>query len=547
MSLLETSQQEPVKQPDHDVLIIGAGVSGIYMLHRARELGLDAKVVEAGSGVGGTWYWNRYPGARFDSESYTYGYSFDKEILQNWSWSERFAGQPETERYLNFVTDKLNLRDDMLFNNTVASAIFDESSDVWSLTLADGRTLTSRFLITAIGILSAATKPRVEGVESFEGQAYHTYYWPKEPVELSGKKVAVVGTGATGVQVIGAIADKVDSLTVFQRTPNWCAPLGNAPIDADEMTKIKARYDEIFSHVQKSPGGFEHYPDRRSYHDLSEEERLEHWERIYQLPGFPVWISNFVETLVPGEPNQRYSEFIANKIRSRVTNPEVAEKLIPKDHPFGARRVPLETNYYEAYNRDNVRLVDLNETPIERITSRGIKTSAQEHEFDIIIFATGFDAVTGSFDRINIRGTGGQKLKDKWRDGPITYLGNQVRGFPNMAIVAGPQSGTLSSNFPPGIEFAVEWTAELLEYMREHNYQRFEPDDKAESNWTQDIADSFKGTLFSQTHSWVTGYNSNVDGHEDTKRCMLYSKGAPNYRKHLRTVAANDYPGIVFS
>ena len=239
MSLLETSQQEPVKQPDHDVLIIGAGVSGIYMLHRARELGLDAKVVEAGSGVGGTWYWNRYPGARFDSESYTYGYSFDKEILQNWNWSERFAGQPETERYLNFVTDKLNLRDDMLFNNTVASAILDESSDVWSLTLADGRTLTSRFLITAIGILSAATKPRVEGVESFEGQAYHTYYWPKEPVELSGKKVAVIGTGATGVQVIGAIADKVDSLTVFQRTPNWCAPLGNAPIDADEMTKIK--------------------------------------------------------------------------------------------------------------------------------------------------------------------------------------------------------------------------------------------------------------------------------------------------------------------
>ena len=547
MSALENAGQDFIHDPDHDVIIVGAGVSGIYMLHRALELGFDARVVEAGSGVGGTWYRNRYPGARFDSESYTYGYSFDEDILQTWDWSERFAGQPETERYLNFVTDKLNLRDHMLFDSMVSAALFDEAANTWAVELADGRRLTCRFLITAIGILSAATRPRVEGIDSFQGAAYHTYYWPEEPVQLSGKKVAVIGTGATGIQVIGEIADKVQQLTVFQRSPNWSAPLWNAPIDAEDMARIKARYAEIFSHVRKSPGGFEHYPDRRSYYDVTEEERLELWEQIYNTPGFAVWISNFVETLVPGEPNQRYSDFIADKIRERVNDPEVAEKLIPKDHTFGARRVPLETNYFEAYNRENVHLVDLHETPIERITPKGIKTSDQEREFDIIVYATGFDAVTGSFDRIDIQGTGGQKLKDKWRDGPVTYLGNQVSGFPNMAIVAGPQSGTLSANFPPGIEFAVEWTAGLLQYMREHNHECFEASGDAERKWTKDIEDSFEGTLFSQADSWVTGYNSNVDGHQDKKRCMLYSAGAPNYRKHLNTVAANDYQGIVFS
>ena len=531
------------ESPQHEVIIIGAGVSGIYQLYRLLEEGIDVTVLEAGDGPGGTWYWNRYPGARFDSESYTYGYSFSKELLQEWDWSEHFAAQPETLRYLNHVVDKFDLRGHMQFNCHVKSAAFDEDALCWTVTLDDGRTLTSRFLMTAIGMLSAATMPNIEGVDSFQGEAFHTYYWPKEPVDLKGKKVGILGTGATAVQIIAEIADKVDELTVFQRRPNWCAPLHNSPIDDETQARIKASYDEIFERCRQTPGGFIHGPDRRKFADVPEEERLAFWEELYASPGFGVWIGNFRDVLVDEEVNAEFTKFIADKIRKRVHDPVTAEKLIPTDHGFGTRRVPLETHYYEAYNRDNVHLVDLNDTPIERVTPAGIKTSDREYEFDVIIYATGFDAITGAFDRIEFTGVGGRKLSDKWQEGPITYLGLQTTGFPNMIILAGPQGGSVSTNFPRGIEEAVDWATELLRYLRKNGYSRVEPTQEAEDEWTEHVKDTYNYSLLGTTKSWFTGYNSNVAGH-DKLRYMIYNGGAPRYRTRLTEVAEGGYKGF---
>ncbi|MDP6691936.1 MAG: NAD(P)/FAD-dependent oxidoreductase, partial [Alphaproteobacteria bacterium] len=524
------------ESPRHEVIIIGAGVSGIYQLYRLLELGIDVTVLEAGGGPGGTWYWNRYPGARFDSESYTYGYSFSKELLEEWNWSEHFAGQPETLRYLNHVVDKFDLSRHMQFNCKVESAAFDEDAGYWTVHVSDGRTLTTRFLLTAIGMLSAPTMPTIEGVESFEGEAYHTYYWPKDQVDFAGKKVAVLGTGATAVQVIAEIADKVGELTVFQRRPNWCAPLHNAPIDDEEQAKIKASYDEIFARCRETPGGFIHGPDRRKFDEVSEQERLEFWEELYASPGFGVWIGNFRDVLVEEGPNAAFSEFVAEKIRQRVDDPATAEKLIPKDHGFGTRRVPMETKYYEAYNRDNVHLVDINDTPIEKVTTKGIKTSDGEREFDIIVWATGFDAITGAFDRIEFKGVGGQKLSDKWIDGPITFLGLQTVGFPNLITLAGPQGGSVATNFPRGIEEAVDWATALIVHMRENNYSRIEPSQAAEDEWTAHVKDTYNYSLLGNAKSWFTGYNSNVEGH-DKLRYMIYNGGAPRYRQRLTQVA----------
>ncbi|MBV1906442.1 MAG: NAD(P)/FAD-dependent oxidoreductase [Pseudomonadales bacterium] len=531
--------------PQHDAIIIGAGVCGIYQLYKLLELGLNVKVLEAGGGPGGTWYWNRYPGARFDSESYTYGYSFSKELLQEWNWSEHFSGQPETLRYLNHVVDKFDLREHMQFDCHVKSTAFDESNQFWTVTLDDDRTFTTRFLMTAIGMLSAPTMPTLEGTDAFEGQSFHTYNWPHEPVDIKNKKVAVIGTGATGVQVISEIADKVGELTVFQRRPNWCAPLHNSKIDDKTMADIKANYDEIFERCRNTPGGFIHGPDRRKYSEVSKQDRLALWEELYAASGFGVWIGNFRDVLVKEDVNAEYSKFIADKIRQRVNDPELAEELIPKDHGFGTRRVPLETRYYEAYNRDNVSLVNINDTPIERVTKKGIKTSEREHEFDIIIYATGFDAITGAFDRIDITGTHGQKLADKWIDGPITYLGLQSAGFPNLITLAGPQGGSVSTNFPRGIEEAVDWATDLITYMNKHGYKRIEPSEEAELEWGEDVKHTYSLSLIPTAKSWFTGYNSNVPDH-DKLRYLIYNGGAPKYRERLTQVAEHEYEGFKF-
>src|SRR3984893_9316384 len=434
----------------HEVIVIGAGVAGLYQIKRLVDLGIEATVLEAGSDLGGTWHWNRYPGARFDSESYTYGYSFSHELLEEWHWKERFSGQPENLRYLNHVADKFGLRQHMQFNCRVDSAHYDEAQNLWRLRTGDGRALTCRFLILTLGLLSIPTLPRLKGMENFKGQSFHPFHWPHEPVEMAGKRVAVIGTGATGIQVIGEIADKVGDLTVFQRRPNWSAPLNNGPISDTEMADIRARYDEIFATCSRTPGGFEHEPDRRGFYEVSREERLALWDRLYDTPGFAIWLRNFREIFTDEKANAEFSEYVADRIRRRVKDPAIAEKLIPRDHGFGVRGVPMETRYFEVYNRDNAQLVDITETPIVEVTETGLRTTERDYEFDIIVYATGFDAITGAFDHIDVQGVGGAKLRDKWSDGPQTFLGMFVRGFPNFLMPSGPQSGSASTNYPRG-------------------------------------------------------------------------------------------------
>ena len=524
--------------PQYDAVIIGAGISGLYQLYRLRELGMRVRVLEAGTGVGGTWYWNRYPGARFDSESYSYGYSFSQELLEEWNWAEHFAPQPETLRYLNHVADKFDLRRDIQFRSRVAAAHYREETRSWDVTLEDGSRFGARFLVTAIGPLSAPTMPRIEGVETFQGQSCHTARWPHEPVSFAGKKVAVIGTGATGVQTIQEVAKTVGHLTVFQRTPNWCAPLHNGRIDEETQRRIKAGYPEMFARCLETFACFLHTPDPRGTFEVSEEEREAFFEKLYAERGFGIWQGNFRDILTDTAANAEISDFVARKIRERVKDQAVAEKLIPKNHGFGTRRVPLETKYYEVYNQPNIRLIDINETPIERITPTGIKTSDAEYAFDIIIYATGFDAITGSFDRIDIRGADGLRLKDKWAGGPQTYLGVQVEGFPNMFMVMGPH--TALGNIPRSIEYNVDWVTGLIRYMREHDLTRAEATEAGVASWTNHVKALGEGLLSNEVNSWMTGINTNVEG-KQTRIIARYSGSAPAYRARCDKVAAQGY------
>ena len=534
----------PVRR--YDAIIIGAGISGMYQLYRLRQLGLSVRVFETGDGVGGTWYWNRYPGARFDSESYSYGYSFSQELLQEWDWSEHFSAQPETLRYLNFVADKFDLRRDIEFNSRVTAAAYDEAANYWEIKIGDGRRARAQFLITAVGPLSMPTMPICEGIDTFRGKSFHTGKWPHGPVDFTGQRVAVIGTGATGVQVIQEVAKTAAHLTVFQRRPNYCAPLLNRPIDAETQRKIKASYPEIFERCRESHGCFIHKADPRKAVEVSPEEREAFYEKLYAEPGFGIWMGNFRDILTDPVANETISEFVRKKIRGRVKDRAIAEKLIPKDHGFGTRRVPLETNYYEVYNQPNVTLIDIRETPIQRIVPTGIMTSAAEYEFDIIIYATGFDAITGAFDRIDIRGVGGQTLKDKWADGPRTYLGIQIEGFPNLLTLVGPHNAATFCNIPRCIEQNVEWVTDLIRYMRDKTYKRVVPTPEAERVWTEHVYELASRMLFTKVDSWFMGINTNVPG-KLKRTFLLYSGGAPAYRGKCDEVAANGYEGFILA
>jgi len=523
---------------DFDAVVIGAGVSGLYQLYRLRELGLRVRVFETGTGVGGTWYWNRYPGARFDSESWTYGYSFSQELLEEWDWEEHFAAQPETERYLNYVADKFDLRRDIQFRSRVTAAHYQEDTRSWAVLLEDGRHYTTRLLITATGVLSAATMPTIPGVATFQGQSCHTHYWPKEPVRFEGKRVAVIGTGATGVQTITEVAKTAGHLTVFQRTPQWCAPLHNAKIGKEEMNRIRADYPEIFARCQATYGCFIHATDPRATSEVTPEEREAFWEKLYGEPGFGIWMGNFRDILVDREANKLISDFLARKIRQRVKDPVVAEKLIPKNHGFGTRRVPLESGYFEVYNQPTVTLVDINETPIKRITPTGIKTSDAEYAFDIIIYATGFDAITGAFDRIDFRGVDGVSLKEKWQEGPQTFLGILVDGFPNMLMVMGPHAGL--GNFPRAAEYSADWVTRLIRFARDRGLTRIEATAAGANAWTDHVMAASEGLLFTEVDSWMTGINRNVEG-KQVRRIMRYSGGHPAFRERCEAVAADGY------
>jgi cation diffusion facilitator CzcD-associated flavoprotein CzcO len=528
-----------------DVIVLGAGVSGIYQIKRLVDLGLDAVVFEADEDLGGTWYRNRYPGARFDSESYTYGYSFSRELLDEWHWKERFSPQPENLRYLNYVAEKFDLRRHMRFGARVERLRWDEEGRRWHVHLRGGEIHTARFVITTIGVLSTPAMPHYPGMDLFEGESFHTFWWPKEPVPLAGRRVGVIGTGATGIQVIAEIADKVADLTVFQRRPNWSTPLNNSPISTAEMEEIRSRYDEIFANCAASAGAFEHVPDRRGFWNVSREERVALWDRLYDTPGFAMLAGNFVEVYFDEKANREISDYVADRIRQRVHDPVTAEKLIPRDHGFGSQRLPLETNYFEAYNRENVHLVDLSETPIECITASGIRTTETDYELDLIVYATGFDAITGAFDRIEIRGADEQNLGEKWRDGPNTYLGILTHGFPNLLMVAGPQSVSGSTNYPRAIEDGVDWVTGLLEHAFAKQITRLEVEAEAENEWGAEVKEIHEGLLLRRSRGWFTGYNGNIAGHDTGQvRYPAYFGGAPRYRAHLARAAEEGYPRI---
>lgn len=528
----------PEANLDFDAIVIGAGVAGLYQLYRLRNLGMRVQLFEAGTGVGGTWYWNRYPGARFDSESYSYGYSFSQELLDEWDWSEHFASQPEILRYLQHVADKFDLYKDIQFSSEVKSATYRDDTRSWEIQLQDGSKFKCRFLITGIGLLSQPTLPKIAGIDSFKGQSFHTSRWPHESVSYSGKRVAVIGTGATGVQTIQEICKDVGHLTVFQRRPNWCAPLHNAKIEPDEMKEIRAGYEEIFETCNQTAAGFLHTADSRSTFEVSADERYEFWENLYASKGFGIWQGNFKDVLIDPKANEAMSEFVANKIRQRVEDPDTAEKLIPKDHGFGTRRVPLETRYYESYNRDNVELVDIIDTPIEKVTPDGIVTTDRSFEFDLIIYATGFDAILGSYNKIEISGVHGRRLKDQWDDELSTFLGIQINNFPNLFMILGPHA--LLGNNPRSIEFNVEWITDLIGHMTARNLTRAEATAEAVESWYQHVLEQGEGLLANQIDSWMTGVNSNLDGRQ--KRIIArYSGTQTSYRQRCNEVVESGY------
>ena len=521
----------------YDVVVIGAGVTGLYALYRMRELGLSVQVLDEATGVGGTWYWNRYPGCRFHSESYSYGYSFSEELLQEWDWKEHYSGQPENERYLNYVADKFDLRKDIRFKTRVKSATYIEDENAWQIEGIDGYLVRGQFLVTAVGLLSAGYIPAFEGINEFKGQWCHTGRWPKEGMDLAGKRVGVIGTGATAVQLIPMIAPEVAHLTVFQRTANYCAPLRNGPIDDEAQKEIKANYPEIFRICNETAGSFMHEFDPRSAMSVTPEERLKQYETLWQKPGFGKWLSNFYDVMVPGEANDDYAEFVRNKIRERVHDPEVAELLVPKDHTFGAKRVPCETNYYDTFNRDNVLLVDVRNAPIERITPTGVRTTDQEYDLDVIIYATGYDAVTGALLNIDIYGEDGVLLKDKFEQGPRTYMGISSAGYPNLFTVNAASVG----NFVRAAEPLIDWVSECITHVRESGFSRIEPTIEAEDAWVQHVNDEGEKILRTKAANWFVG--ANIPG--KARALLTAPDTAPAMRAKRAEVAAKGYEGFV--
>ena len=531
------------KEDDHafvkyDAIVIGAGMSGLYQLYKLRSLGFKVLVIEAGSGVGGTWYWNRYPGARFDSESYSYGYSFSKELLDEWDWQEHFSGQPEVERYCNYVADKFDLKKDICFSSRVSFAHYEKSTNSWTVGTDSGKKFSAQFLITAIGLLSTPTMPKFEGISDFKGSWCHTGLWPKDGIDYKDKRVAVIGTGASGVQAIQDISKAAKNLTVFQRRPNWCTPLHNGPISKKEMEEIRAGYPDLFDHCKKTAACFIHTIDPRGTFEVSEEERLAFYESLYAGQGFGIWQGNFRDMLTDEQANKLMSDFVAKKIRERVKDPITAEMLIPKDHGFGTRRVPQETFYYEVYNQQNVKLVSMLDDPIQKITENGIQTRFNEFEFDVIIYATGFDAVTGAFNRIDMRGENNVPLKDKWSKGPRTFLGMMVDDFPNMFMILGPHAAL--GNNPRSIEHNVEWIGNFLDYMRKNNLNGAEATISSVDEWHELVSGKAESLLSNEVDSWMTGVNLNVEG-KQTRTVVRYTGTAPEYRARCNDVAKNNF------
>jgi cation diffusion facilitator CzcD-associated flavoprotein CzcO len=527
-----------------DAVVVGAGFGGLRMLHELRGLGCSVKVLEAGSDVGGTWYWNRYPGARTDSEAWVYCYSFDDALLAEWDWSERFPTQPEVLRYLQHVADRLDLRKDIQFDSRVASAHYEEDANRWVVATESGERFACTYLICATGLLSAPYEPPFPGRGRFEGESYLTARWPKQPVDLAGKRVAVVGTGASGVQVIPVVARIASELTVFQRTPNYVLPARNHVIEDAQRHAIKAGYAAIWQQVRQQVFAFAMEPAGRVANDVTPEQRRQILDAGWESGGFRYIFETFDDILVDAGSNAAASEFVREKIRAIVADGTTATLLCPTDHPLVGKRPPLGHFYYEAFNRDNVCLVDVREDPIVEVTPTGLRTESHEYEFDVIIFATGFDAATGALRQMDLRGRGGETINAKWAAGPRTHLGIMVDDFPNMFMVSGPQSPF--ANIPPIIENTVRWIGQAIVHMRDHGQECMEATPEAVAAWCAHLTDLVNATVVSEgaaAHSWFVGANIPDKPHV----AQLYFGGAPGYFEACQREVECNYAGFAFA
>jgi acetone monooxygenase len=529
---------------EFDAVVVGAGFTGLYQLYKFRQLGLKVKVLEAGTGVGGTWYWNRYPGARTDSESRVYQYWFSDELLEEWDWSERFPAQEETERYLNYVADKFDLKKDIQFKSRVTAAKYNEDSKRWAITTENGASYSSQFFVMGAGGLSIPITPDIPGVDNFKGIKLHTSRWPQEGIDLAGKRVGIIGTGATGIQVIQTIADKVGSLTVFQRTPNWAIPMNNLKYNDADRQKMRAEYPETRKLVNTTSSGHFWGSDEQPFFEVDKQEREARLKEWWEDGSLKFWAGSYADLFLEEEVSKVFSKFAADHIRARVDDPALADKLIPTDHEFGTRRVPLETRYFEAYNRDNVHLVDLNQDPIDHVDATGIATGSGHHDLDILIFATGFDAGTGALTSVDICGRDQRSLRDEWdRNGIDTYLGLQVNGYPNMFMVMGPMSPAAAfCNVPTCSQQQVDWITDCVSFVRNKGSQAIEPTSEAAAGWGQHHDETAALALVSKTDSWYTG--ANIEG--KPRRLLAYIGGVPDYQAHCDQERDSGFSHCVF-
>jgi cation diffusion facilitator CzcD-associated flavoprotein CzcO len=521
------------------MVVVGAGFAGMYMLHKARELGIDAEVFEAGSGVGGTWYWNRYPGARCDIESMEYSYGFDEELQQEWEWTERYAPQPEILRYAEHVADRFDLRSGITFDTRVTSATYDEGTDTWRVLTDGGHDVTCRHLVMATGCLSSANTPDIPGKDDYAGPTYHTGLWPHEGVDFSGLRVGIIGTGSSALQAIPIIAAEAAHLTVFQRTATYAVPAWNRPLDPDEVAKVKANYAEFREANRQMPSAFGAWLDHPETGVLDDtpEQRRARFEERWAHGGLP-FLGAYNDILLNPDANVEAAEFVRERIREKVTDPDVAERLAP-DQVIGCKRLCVDTGYYETFNRPNVLLVDLNESPIERITPGGVLTTSGEHELDCLIFATGFDAMTGALLKVDIRGRDGLTLQEAWEAGPRTYLGLGVVGFPNLFTITGPGSPSVLTNMLVSIQQHVEWIGDCVRHLRDNELVAIEPELQAQDNWVEYVNMVAGFTLFPTCNSWYLG--ANVPG---KTRVFMPLPGFNAYMDWCTTVAAEGYTGF---
>jgi cation diffusion facilitator CzcD-associated flavoprotein CzcO len=537
----EIAGNNPNQATELDALVIGAGFAGLYQLLSLRErLGLSVKALEAGDGVGGTWYWNRYPGARCDSESHVYWYTFSPDLMREWEWSERYPGQPEIMRYLNYVADRFDLKRDILFNTRVIGAHYDQAANRWRVRTEAGETFVAKFLITAVGCLSTANVPKFEGLECFDGDWYHTGQWPHEGVDFTGKRVGMIGTGSTGIQAAPVIAAAAKHLTVFQRTANYSVPARNAKLTPAFQRYIKENPDEIRAATRETLNGMAFRIEERLAVETPPEEREAIYEAAWERGGLQ-FRATFKDMLVDKAANDTAADFIRRKIRSIVKDPKAAATLSDIDHPYAAKRPPIDTNYFETFNRPNVTLVDVKATPIERISPAGVCTTDAEYKLDIIVFATGFDAMTGPMLRMDIRGRDGLALKDVWEAGPRNYLGLQIAGFPNLFTITGPGSPSVLCNMPVAIEQHADWIADCIAHMRANGLQRIEARPDAVDKWVAEVNDVASKTLLPlATHSWYLG--ANIPG--KPRVFMPYAGGMVRYREICNDVVARGYEGF---